>query len=269
MRNLLMLTLIRLILPLCPVRVNNLSILEIHKGSRNVEHFPCSFGEGLVRLYLCSNIEFGIDILQNLKCFVCVWLRVCVSLQGMNIFIGFTCEEKNAGRNSWKIKVKSFPAWHESQKWYMSFIKIGIVLWIYKKTDFISWLKQQKEEETHLWDSKITTGFKSKEIRDWKVNWCSQLCNLTMNETTEGQKGGRWAEWAGKRGYEGSGKERSEDCVEKGPVREKGGMADRQTCLWWNSRFHHKSPTVCQCGSVPSHPPYQQPASNHVSASLC
>lgn len=92
MRSLLTLTLIRLIPPLCPVRVNNLSILEIHKGSRNVEPFPCFFGEGLVHLYLCSNIEFGVDVLQNLKCFVCVWLRVCVSLHVMNIFIGFTCE---------------------------------------------------------------------------------------------------------------------------------------------------------------------------------
>ena len=47
-----------------------------------------------------------------------------------------------------------------------------------------------------------------------------------MNDTTEGQKRGRKAEWAGKRGYEGSGKERSDDCVQKGPVREKGGTAE-------------------------------------------
>lgn len=120
-------------------------------------------------------------------------------------------------------------------------------------------------------ESKITSGFKSKEKRDWKVNWCSQLCNLTMNETTEGQKRGRWVEWTRKRGYEGSGKERSKDCVEKGPVREKGGTAEigRPGCDGRVFSITKAQLSVIAGLSVHPPPPYQQPASNHVAASLC
>lgn len=47
-----------------------------------------------MHIYLCSDIEFGVDIFQNLKCFIRVLPRVCFALSVINIFISFTCKYK-------------------------------------------------------------------------------------------------------------------------------------------------------------------------------
>lgn len=48
----------------------------------------------MVNMYLCSNIELGIDILQNLECFIGVLSRVSFRHSPINIFMSFTCKWK-------------------------------------------------------------------------------------------------------------------------------------------------------------------------------